>query len=454
MGDMERDVPGDDEVTNQLDRMLASPHFSSSGTQAKLLRYVVEMALAKQTITQGDILVELYGVNVDPFSTKAKANANLVREKVEEYFSSDGKDDLVRIRFPPGPGYKPVFSYHERAEGWRAYSRAIEYKKQATLNSLGDADNCFLEATRLMPDYAPAYAEWSEASSLQFVLNSIFFIKFKTRGASDANDSEWTAKTALTLDPNNWQAHIALGAGKLLSYEWREAQRLFDKALELDRERTESNLWYAAYLMTITRWDEALEIVELRIAECPHDVGTRLAQILFLYATRDYQRAYEQLSASEFRGEHADVFWLLEGFVHLATGNNKNALKVLGYTSEIDNKLWGIYRRIFKYRGGKPERFQGMKILATVGIEGNKSAQRMMDKLRFAYPAGPLQLALGYMALGKQARAMAALRRAILDHDIFMNWLHFLPIFDPLRSHPRFQQMVREFVGKQGFGLR
>jgi hypothetical protein len=55
-----------------------------------------------------------------------------------------------------------------------------------------------------------------------------------------------------------------------------------------------------------------------------------------------------------------------------------------------------------------------------------------------------MQLALGYMALGQHGRALAALRRTFKRENVLLNWLHLFPVFDPLRTHPVFQEHERE----------
>jgi hypothetical protein len=55
----------------------------------------------------------------------------------------------------------------------------------------------------------------------------------------------------------------------------------------------------------------------------------------------------------------------------------------------------------------------------------------------------PGELAVLYVALGEQERAFASLERAYAVHDSQLQFLGVDPSFDPLRSDPRFQDLMR-----------
>jgi hypothetical protein len=56
----------------------------------------------------------------------------------------------------------------------------------------------------------------------------------------------------------------------------------------------------------------------------------------------------------------------------------------------------------------------------------------------------PFHLAIGHMALGDHARAVALLRQDVERGHPLMVWLHFWPLFDPLRGLPEFQRLLKD----------
>ena len=102
-----------DQVRAALDRVLASPGFVNAGRLSRMLRFVVERALAGEA----DQLKEyLLGVDVfdrpsdyDPrLDSIVRVEARRLRAKLAEYYQAEGGGDQVRFRLPKG-GYAPIF---------------------------------------------------------------------------------------------------------------------------------------------------------------------------------------------------------------------------------------------------------------------------------------------------------------------------------------------------------
>jgi hypothetical protein len=57
--------------------------------------------------------------------------------------------------------------------------------------------------------------------------------------------------------------------------------------------------------------------------------------------------------------------------------------------------------------------------------------------------ADPLPIAVAYMGIGDKERAFAWLQKAYLEHSSSLTALKIDPIYDSLRSDPRFQELLR-----------
>lgn len=105
--------PSSDEVSAQLERVLASPEFKAPERARKFLRYVVEEAVAGRAdrIKAFAVAVEVFGrdANFDAQNDPVvRIEAGRLRRALERYYLVAGQDDPVRIDIPKG-GYAPVF---------------------------------------------------------------------------------------------------------------------------------------------------------------------------------------------------------------------------------------------------------------------------------------------------------------------------------------------------------
>ena len=122
MADLADDVSGPDgmpvspsepAIRDQLERILASPQFAASDGARRLLRFVVEETLAGRadTLKEYTLATEVLGrdASFDPkLSPAVRVEAGRLRQRLERYYLTLGRDDPVLIELPRG-GYVPRF---------------------------------------------------------------------------------------------------------------------------------------------------------------------------------------------------------------------------------------------------------------------------------------------------------------------------------------------------------
>jgi len=122
MADLADDVTGPDgmsvspsepAIRDQLERILASPQFAASDGARRLLRFVVEETLAGRadTLKEYTLATEVFGrdASFDPkLSPAVRVEAGRLRQRLERYYLTLGRDDPVLIELPRG-GYVPRF---------------------------------------------------------------------------------------------------------------------------------------------------------------------------------------------------------------------------------------------------------------------------------------------------------------------------------------------------------
>ena len=115
----------DDDIRQQLEKILASPEFQSSPRLRDFLRFVVEKTLSglAQEIKGYTVATEVFGRNADFDAAKdtiVRIQAGRLRRALERYYLTIGRQDLVRIDIPKG-SYVPTFHPAAREEAGVEY---------------------------------------------------------------------------------------------------------------------------------------------------------------------------------------------------------------------------------------------------------------------------------------------------------------------------------------------
>ncbi len=296
--------------------------------------------------------------------------------------------------------------------------------------SLLQAVDYFEQAIARDPRFAQAYAGLADA----YVL---------LPGYSVTNSSEaWpkgraAAERAIALDSTLAEAHTALAYGRFLfDGDWRAAEQGFRRAIALNPGYATAHHWYGDYLGGRGNLEGYLQ--ELRRAQAldplSRQIGTEVGRAL--YALRRNDEAVTQLQQvlradPEFAGAHVNL-----GRVYIQQARVTEAIGELEEAVEL--------------RGRYP--LDVAELAHAYAVASNRSeAQRLLVELegrsRREY-VSPVVFAIVYMGLGQDGRAFDWLDRAVAEHDGWLAESIFYPIFDPLRSHPRYAPLL------QALGLR
>jgi adenylate cyclase len=105
-------------IREQLDRILHSVPFQHSPRRQRFLEFIVSETLAGRTVKGYDVALEVFGrletfdAAVDPV---VRVEAGRLRDKLREYYSTEGEGDPIRIDLPKGT-YTPQIKFrHEDA---------------------------------------------------------------------------------------------------------------------------------------------------------------------------------------------------------------------------------------------------------------------------------------------------------------------------------------------------
>ena len=106
-----------EEVRSQLDRILSSRIFAYSARMSRFLRFTVEETLAGHAEELKEITIGLavfdrspdYDPRLDPI---VRVEARRLREKLSQYYETDGREDSIVIELPRGR-YALLFAHRQ-----------------------------------------------------------------------------------------------------------------------------------------------------------------------------------------------------------------------------------------------------------------------------------------------------------------------------------------------------
>ena len=232
------------------------------------------------------------------------------------------------------------------------------------------------------------------------------------------------AGKALELDDTLSEAHTAVAQVKLdCDWDWPGTEREFKRAIELDPSSSKARHFYSHYLLAMRRFDESL-IESKRALELDP-----LSELLNFHLTWHYVWAHQPDLAIEQCRKMLEVFpnSRLGHFFRMLAYEMKG-LYEQAIADELDSKKAARLKRAYG-RFGARGYWQ-----SRLDSELEQTNQRYVS---------PLVIAGFYAQLGQRDEAFAWLEKAYDERTVWMAQLSCDPRFDPLRSDPRFHDLLR-----------
>lgn len=243
--------------------------------------------------------------------------------------------------------------------------------------------------------------------------------------------SRAAAERALALDPLLAAAHTSL-ATVLCDYywEWDAADRHFRRAVELDPAYATGHQLYAEFLRDLGRPDEALEHIRIAQELDPLSPVYQLVHGIILIMS----------------GRAAEASLLFDRLVDTHPGYQSvhlyRGLACL-HLGQLDETLAMMDR--YDPQGATPD---------AIGIQGAVfammgrvvDARRLLDRLEelsVTRYVAPFHKAFIHLGLGDVERALDLLEQSVAERNWFVRIFRGDSLFDPLRSHPRFQAILK-----------
>ncbi|MGH8221134.1 MAG: tetratricopeptide repeat protein [Steroidobacteraceae bacterium] len=338
--------------------------------------------------------------------------AQAIAEKVEVTVSGPERARLAAAR-----AVSPEV-YESYLKGRFAYNRGRNKRDFET--SAGH----FQRAIGLDPTFAPAYVGLAEA-----------FTQLGTVGIGRPPGETRprvlrAARRALELDPSLAEAHVLLANTEQERWQWAEAEMEYRSALDLSPNDAEAHWQYALWLVCQGRTDEAVSWVQRGRRLDPLAVsGTSVAWILF-QSHRFAEAARELRSALAVQPDDQHALTAL-GFVLSANGHPADAIAPLEravFLSSGSPAAIGVLIHAYARAGRRAEALQLLADLERRRAAGYVPAAAFVN---------------GYLGLGDTDRAFQWLEQAYAEQSNILQFLKVHPFFDPIRSDPRFADLIR-----------
>jgi serine/threonine protein kinase/tetratricopeptide (TPR) repeat protein len=282
----------------------------------------------------------------------------------------------------------------------------------------------FETAVVLDPGYALAHAGVADAYTS--------FAAYRILSPRDAYPkARAAAEKALKLDPEFSEAHSTLALVSLYhEWNWPDAERAFRRAILLKPENAEARTRYALALAWFERFDEA--VVEIRRAGAVDPLLRRInanaGQIL--YHAQRYDQAVEELR----RGLNLDPNFFL---------NHQHLGWVYVQTRAYDSAI-AAFRKAIDLNAGSQVEADLAHAYAVSGrtADARKTLKDLLERSTRTY-ISPFDIAVVYVGLGDRDQAFVWLEKAYEERARPMLGLKVNPRLDPLRSDPRFADLLR-----------
>lgn len=273
-------------------------------------------------------------------------------------------------------------------------------------------------------NYARAYAGLADTDALM----STWYVGPQNELMPKARAA---ALKALQLDDTLAEAHTSLALiAENYDYDWQTAEKEFKRAIQLDPGYATAHQWYAEYLSWMGRFGEALAESEKARQLDPLSIIIAADHATTLYYARQYDRALAQSLAVLNMDPHAPRIASTAVYSYVRQQKFAEAQEFIEEHQATLTDQWRLVLEavVYGYWGHAAEARQML-----TGVE--QSAWKPEERISV--------LLLVYSAMGRRDQTIAVLQQAIANRSNAITCIKVDPMYDPLRSDPRFQDVLR-----------
>jgi len=313
----------------------------------------------------------------------------------------------------------------ENSEAYQLYLKGRYQMNNYTTTGLLKAVACFQQAVAKDPQFAQAYAALAEVHA------SLGFGNGRRHPAQEFAEAKAAALQALKLDSTLAEAHASLAEIEFhFDWNWSEAEREYQRAIELNANLAKAHDGYAFYLVAMGRMAEALKEIKQAEELDPISLSIKMHVGLAYYCAGDYQQAIRSYQEAldldpNFSGTHALLGWAYE---------------------KIEQYQDAIHELEEASRLNPVPSWRAANLAHALALSGrqNKAVEILEELIRQRSEGyvSPFAIAEIYAALGDAEQTFAWLEKAYAERDSSMAYLKIHDRFENLIADPRYQNLL------------
>ena len=311
---------------------------------------------------------------------------------------------------------------------YEAYLKGQYHLTRSTASDTQKSLEYFQEAVAKQPDYARAWA--GIAVAYERLAGSAYTVLAPKEAFPKAKAA---AMRAVTLDSSLSEPYAFLGwASFVFDRDWTTAESQFRRAIRLNPNDASAHQNYALLLVRMGRFDEAVREVKRRRELDPLSLGgsVDVGTVLHL-ARRDAEAIPWFRRVLEMDSSFPRAHWGL-GLALLEQRKYDDAIAELRRAVDLSGGGGGVMLGSLGYACA----------VANRRTEALGIVERLKETSKHQY-VPPAAVALVYSGLGDREKAIRCLEEADEVRDPWITSLKIEPMFDPLRSDPRFVDLLR-----------
>ncbi|HEY7184521.1 MAG TPA: winged helix-turn-helix domain-containing protein [Blastocatellia bacterium] len=389
----------------------------------------VKAALTGKVLLRGDTLIvqadlvnvadgaQLWGRQYtrklsDIFSLQAEV-ATDIAEELRSKLTGEEKSLLAR-------------RYTNDAMAYQLYQTGRFYWDKRTEAGFKKAIDYFRQATQRDPHYALAYAGLADA-----YIGLAFYNYLPAKEAM--TQAKASALEAQKFDDTLAEAHASLAHVKAnYDWDWVGAESEFKRAIALNPRYTTARQWYAIHYLTPQgRLEEALaEMSQARDIDPVSLIMNSFMGATLYFAGRRDQAVEQCFKTLELDPNFGVAHWHL-GLALVQEARFEEAIAELNKAGALSGGSPLMKAALGYAYAVSGRRGEAMKILAELQQHSARGY------------ASASEIAAIYAGLGERDQAVAWLDKAAEERAFHLVYLKVRPEFAPLRSDPRFEDLLR-----------
>ena len=240
------------------------------------------------------------------------------------------------------------------------------------------------------------------------------------------------AERSLQLNSGLAEGHNAMGLIRMwFEWDWPRASASFQRAIELNPSCVHAHSSYAHLLSNLGQASDAMREMEIARQLDPLSPMVSVFEGIFLYHAREFDLAAASLAKAIALNPRVWLPYLFKGKVLERQGKIAEAMAAFEKSLEIvgDNtELISLKGYLWATQGRRTEAEHTLELLV------QQSKQRYVP---------PYNIALIHAGLSNPETALDYLEKAFDMRDARATFLAVEPKWDPMRGHPRFQNLLR-----------